>query len=310
MYELVIIGGGPAGIAAGIYAARKKIKFVLVAKELAGQSKVSEDIENWVGEKHISGYELAKKTESHLKSIAGAEIREGEETVGVEKTAAGFSVKLKSGEEIETMTVLVASGSGERKLGVPGEEDFAGRGVVYCATCDAPLFKGKNVVVVGSGNAALEAVIDLFAYAKKIYLLVRSAGVKGDPVTFEKISRTPEAEMIFNAEVVEVYGQDFVEGVRYKDKISGEIKELAVSGVFVEIGSAPNSEVVKGLAEINEQGRIVVDHKTFRASTEGIWAAGDVCDTLYRQNNIAAGDAIKAVLNINDFLNKNRKSAV
>jgi len=297
-------------VAAGIYAARKKIKFVLLARELAGQSKVSDDIQNWVGEKHISGYDLAKKLEDHLKSIEGAEIREGAEVIKVEKTAAGFNVRLKEGEVIEAKTILLAAGSSERKLGVPGEEKFAGRGVVYCSTCDAPLFRGKEVAVVGSGNAALEAVMDLFAYAQKIYLLVRSDKVKGDPVTLEKISQTPEAQIILNAEVTEVAGQDFVEKIKYKDKISQEIKELPVSGVFVEIGSAPNSKLVEGLADLDERGQVIVDPKTFRTSCEGLWAAGDITDTLYRQNNIAAGDAIKAVLNVNDYLVKNRQAGV
>lgn len=307
MYDLIIVGGGPAGVAAGIYARRKKIKALLITKEFGGQSAVSDNIENWIGEKSISGFELARRLEEHLKSQEGIDILEGVLVSRVSPKNSGFIVETASGERIETKTVLIASGSRHRKLGVPGEDKFEGRGVVYCSTCDAPLFKNKTVAVIGGGNAGLEAVIDLFPYAEKIYLIVRSDKIKADPIYIEMVEKSSKVEIIFNAETQEIFGEDFVSGIKYKDKLSGEIKELAVRGVFVEIGSVPNSDIVKGLVELNEYGAIVVDHKTFRTSCEGIWAAGDVTDTLYRQNNISAGDAIKALLNIYDYLNKNHR---
>jgi len=302
MYELIIIGGGPAGVSAGIYAGRKKIKTLLIAKEFGGQSKVSDKIENWIGVKSISGYDLAKSLEDHLRSQSGIEIVEGSSVSKVSPSGSGFLIETESGEKFETRTVLVASGSSQKKLNVPGEEKFMGRGVAYCSTCDAPLFKDKSVAVVGSGNAACEAVLDLASYASRIYMLVRSGAAKCDAVTLEEIKKSPKIEIIFNAETLEILGDEFVSGLKYKDKLSAEEKEIKVEGVFVEIGWAPNSEIVEELVEINPTGQIVVDHKTLRASRAGIWAAGDVTDVLYHQNNIAAGDGIKALLDIHSYL--------
>jgi alkyl hydroperoxide reductase subunit F len=306
MYDLIIIGGGPAGVAAGVYAARKKIKTLLIAESFGGQSIVSADVQNWIGTKSISGLDLAKNLEDHLRAQE-IEIADGDLVEKVEKMNGDFKVFTKNGKAYETKTVLVASGSRRRKLGVPGEKEFDGRGVVYCSTCDAPLFGGKITAVVGAGNAGLEAVRDLFAYAKKIYLVNRSEKVKGDPVTFEEIKKDPRLEVINMAETKEIVGDKFVTGLRYLDKNTNELKELALDGVFVEIGSLPNSEFVKDLVQLNSYGEIVVDHKTQRSSVDGIWAAGDASDVLYKQNNISAGDAVKAVLNIYDYLNKNNR---
>ncbi|MDO8429789.1 MAG: FAD-dependent oxidoreductase [bacterium] len=307
MYDLVIIGGGPAGVASGVYAARKKIKALLIAKSFGGQSLVSSDIQNWIGAASLSGFDLAKNLEEHLRSQEGIEILDGDLVDKVEKLKdRNFKVSTKTGKNFETKTVLVCSGSHHKKLGVLGEDRLNGKGVVYCSTCDAPLFGGKIVAVVGAGNAALEAVRDLFPYANKVYLLVRSDKIKGDQVTFEEIKNNSKVEIIYQAEVKEILGNEFVTGLKYSDKNKNEIKELKLDGVFVEIGSAPNSDLAKDLVKIDERGQIIVDHKTQMSSLPGIWAAGDVSDVLYKQNNISAGDAIKAVLNIYDYLNKNK----
>jgi alkyl hydroperoxide reductase subunit F len=310
MYELIIIGGGPAGVSAGIYAGRKKIKTLLIAKEFGGQSKVSDKIENWIGVKSISGYDLAKSLEDHLRSQSGIEILEGSSVSKVSLLESGFLIETDKGEKFETRTVLVASGSSQKKLNVTGEEKFMGRGVAYCSTCDAPLFKDKSAAVVGSGNAACEAVLDLASYASKIYMLVRSGAAKCDAVTLEEIKKSPKIEIVFNAETLEILGDEFVSGLKYKDKLSAEEKEIKVEGVFVEIGWAPNSEIVEELVEINPMGQIVVDHKTLRASRAGIWAAGDVTDVLYHQNNIAVGDGIKALLDIHGHLSRPKEPGV
>jgi NADH-dependent peroxiredoxin subunit F len=302
LYDLVIIGGGPAGAAAGVYAARKKIKVLLIAKEFGGQSLVSDNVENWIGSKKITGFELAQMLEGHLRAQEDLEIIDGELARQVQKSGEGFKVTTESGKTYETKTVLLAVGSHRRKLGVPGEDKFEGKGVVYCSTCDAPVFKGKTVAVVGGGNSGLEAVVDLFPYADKIYLVHRSEALKGDPITQEEIRSNPKVEIILNAETTEIVGDKVVEKMKYKDKISGEMKELKVDGVFVEIGSVPNSEMVKELVELDNYGQVVVDHKTQATSEKGIWAAGDITDVLYKQNNISAGDAVKAVLNIYDYL--------
>lgn len=316
MYDLVIVGGGPAGVSAGIYAARKKINTLLIAESFGGQSVVSMDIQNWIGTPSISGYDLAKALEMHLKSMEGIELMEGERVEKIEKQAGGFKISTKSGKTFETRFMLLAAGSRRRRLGIPGEDKYDGKGVVFCSTCDAPIFKDKEVAVVGGGNAGLESVVDLFPYAKKTYLIVRSDAPKGDPVTLEKVTShknvdsagSPQVEIITQADAQEIFGEQFVTGMKYLDRKDGQVKELKVDGVFVEIGSLPNSDLVKGLVNMNDRGEIIVDHKTEQSSDPGIWAVGDVSDVLYKQNNISAGDAIKAVLNIYDKLMKEKKA--
>ena len=307
-YDLVIIGGGPAGVAAGVYAARKKIKTALVAGEFGGQSLISADIQNWIGTKSISGFELAKNLEEHLRAQDDVDIFSPDLAIKVSKLNNGFRVQLKSGPWLETRAVLLATGSRRRRLQVPGENELDGKGVVYCSTCDAPIFKGKVTAVIGGGNAGLEAVRDLLPYASKIYLLQRSEILKGDPVTQAQIKNNPKVTVLFSSLTQKILGEKFVTGLVYQNAKTNEIKELKLDGVFVEIGSMPNSETVKDLIKVNEYGEIIVDHKTQSTSQEGVWAAGDVSDVLYKQNNISAGDAVKAVLNIYDYLHKTNKS--
>ena len=304
MYDVIIIGGGPAGVSAGIYAARKKMKAAIISDQLSGQSVVSVDIQNWIGTPSISGFDLAQLLETHLRASGGIDIFDGEYVTGVKKQDSGsFLVTTKSGRSFETRTLLITTGSRHRKLGTPNEDRFEGHGLVYCTICDAPLFKGKDVVVVGGGNSGLESVVDLMPYASKIYLLHRGTMLKGDPTTQEKILNHPNVEVIFNAETKEILGEGkSVSGLAYEDKTTGERKTLAVEGVFVEIGVLPNSEIVKEFVNTNEIGSIIVDPRTQKASAANIWAAGDVTDGLYRQNNISVGDAIKAILNIYDEL--------
>ncbi|MBI2888714.1 MAG: FAD-dependent oxidoreductase [Candidatus Liptonbacteria bacterium] len=298
MFDLLIVGGGPGGVAAGIYAARKKIKSVLVTDTFGGQSLVSTDVQNWVGTKSVSGFDLGKMLEEHLRAQEDIEIVDGDTVTAVSDKGDSFVVNTKNGKTLEAKFLFIASGSRRKKLNVPGEERFDGKGVAYCSTCDAPLFKGKTVAVVGGGNSGLEAVGDLLPYAAKIYLLERGEQPKGDPVTLERIQKSEKFSMLTNVQVREITGDAFVKGLKYTDVKSGEAKELAVEGVFVEIGAVPNSEFVKDLVELNKFGEIVVDHKTQRTLHSRIWAVGDVSDVLYKQNNISAGDAVKGILNI------------
>lgn len=310
MKDLVIIGGGPAGIAAGVYAARKKIDTTLIAESFGGQSIIASDIENWIGDEHISGYDLAKKMEAHVRSYKDAiEILDDDRVIGVQRSEQGFTIQTKSGRMIETRFILVASGGHHKRLGVPGEDTYAGKGVVYCATCDAPLFGGKDVVVVGGGNSGLEAARDLLPYAKHITLMVRSENIRGDQSTLDMLLASGKVALLKNALVEEIKGGAFVEGIAYKDAVTQEEKTLPVQGVFVEIGSTPNSDFVKDIVATDDLGRIIIDHKTQQTRTPGIWAAGDVTDALYRQNNISAGDGVKAILNINDTLHAQNKNS-
>ncbi|MFA6502924.1 MAG: FAD-dependent oxidoreductase [Candidatus Paceibacterota bacterium] len=297
MYDTIIIGGGPAGVAAGIYAARKHLNSVLIAEEIGGQSTVSEGIENWVGHAVISGADLAKSFREHLEAVKGdkLELALGERVVSLTKTDGGFSVKTKSGKEFAAKAVLVASGAGRRKLVVPGADTFENKGVTYCASCDGPLFSDMDVAVIGGGNAGFETALQLLAYAKSVTLIHRHKEFKADPVTVEKARAHPNMRIITHAEPTEVKGEQFVTGLAYTDKDTDEVKEIPVSGIFVETGVVPNTEFVKGLVAFDEVGRIVADPRTQRTSVEGIWAAGDCTDELYHQNNIAAGDGTKAI---------------
>jgi len=301
-YDLIIVGGGPAGIAAGIYASRKKIKTLLITDNFGGQSVIARDIQNFIGFKSISGFNLSKILEEQLRAQPNIEIKDQNLVSQIEKKDNGFVVKTDKGEFFETKTILLASGSCYRKLNVPGEDKFGGRGIFYCATCDAPLMKNKAVAVVGGGNSGFESTIDLLPYASKIYLLEYTDVFKADPATQEKVKKSEKIEIIMMAEVKEFFGNEFVGGLKYQDRRSGEIKELAVEGVFIAIGYQPNSEIVKGLVELDKGGQIIIDCKTQKTSLEGIWASGDISNGLYHQNNISIGDSIKAVLNIYDYL--------
>src|SRR3989338_6651209 len=304
MYDLIIVGGGAAGVAAVIYAARKKIKTMLIAESFGGQSLVSGDIQNWIGTKSVSGFELGQMLEEHLRAQEDIEIVDGALVEKVTKDGGVFKVSTNKGEVYETKTVLVTSGSRRKKLDVPGEARLDGKGVAYCSTCDAPIFKNKVVAVVGGGNAGLEAVVDLLPYASQIYLVQRSEMLKGDAITQEKIKNNPKVKIIYMAKVLEILGENMVSSLKYEDKTTSEEKALEVGGVFVEVGAIPNADMVKDLVSLNPYGEILVDHKTQATSMEGIWAAGDVSDVIYKQNNISAGDAVKAVLSIYNYLNK------
>lgn len=300
MYDLIIIGGGPAGSAAGVYAARKRIKTILITQDFGGQSIVSPDVQNFIGISSLPGTDLSKRFKEHLEVYKDdvLEIKEGEIVKSIEKIDNGFRATTDAGNTYETKAVLVCSGSSRKKLQAKGAEEFDNKGISYCASCDAPLFKDQDVVVVGGGNAGFEAAEQLLAYAKSVVLLEYNAAYKADAVTVGRISKNPKMKIATNAEITEVKGDKFVTGVVYQDRTSGSVQELHVGGVFVEIGAIPNSGMVKDLVQLNNYGEIEVDAKTQRTSVEGIWAAGDVSDVLYKQNNISMGDAVKALENI------------
>ena len=198
--------------------------------------------------------------------------------------------------------MIVASGGRRKRLNVPGEDRFQGRGVAFCSTCDAPFFDGLDVAVVGGGNSALETVIDLVPYAKTIYLLIHGEKLKGDPVVQEKVAAIPELNLLKNVEVQEILGDERLTGLRYRDLKTGEVKELPVNGVFVEIGSSPNSDFIVSLVDTNHAGEILVDQRTAKTSKWGIFAAGDVTNDPFKQNNISAGDAVRAALSAYHYL--------
>ncbi|MEK7578714.1 MAG: FAD-dependent oxidoreductase [Patescibacteria group bacterium] len=302
MYDLTIIGGGPAAAGAAVYAGRKKLKTLIITESFGGQSIVSDSIENWIGTLKITGLELAKAFENHIKIHQDVEIKMPEKATAVKEITGGYEVSTNKNNAYQARSIIIASGARRRRLNVLGEDKFDGKGVSYCSTCDAPIFKDKIVAIVGGGNAGAEAVIDLNKYASKIYWISRSPSSTADPETVEEVKKLEKVAIISNAETKEILGVKFVSGIKYLDKNDNQIKELSLEGLFVEIGSVSNSELAKELVEMNKAGEIIVDHKTGATSRPGIFAAGDVTDEIYKQNNISAGDGIAAALSAYNYL--------
>lgn len=300
MFDLAIIGGGPAGIAAGVYAARKKLKTIFLTHTFEGQSTVSDGIENWIGDIKISGADLSKKLETHLKAYASDSvvIQEGVKVTNVSGTQGNFSIQTDSNKTYAAKTVLITSGSSRRKLTIPGADRLEHKGLTYCASCDGPLFSDQHVAVIGGGNAGFESAAQLAAYCATVTILNRSEVFKADPVTIEKLSKNPKIKILTNAVPKEVYGEKFVDGLTYTDTKTNMDIKLDVTGIFVEIGAIPNTGMVKDIVALTPTGNIIVDPKNQRTSTPGIWAAGDCTDGLFHQNNIAAGDGVKALEDI------------
>jgi len=298
-YDLVIIGGGPAGAAAAVYAARKQLKTALITSEFGGQSVVSETIYNWIGTPEISGSDLAKNLETHVRAYEGPflDIIKGSYVTSVTKTADTFTTTTTS-QSFDSKTVLVTTGSVRRKLEIPGADNYENKGVVYCASCDGPLFSGQDVVVVGGGNAAFESAAQLAAYCSKVTLIHRRDTFKADEITISKVSAMPNVVIKTFVEPTEVIGEKFVSGIKIKNTQDASGETIPCGGVFVEIGQIPNTGYVKDLVTMNEFGNITIDPWTQATSCPGIWAAGDCTNIHYHQNNIAAGDAVKALEDI------------
>lgn len=314
VYDLIIIGGGPAGAAAAVYASRKRLQTLFITAEWGGQSVVSEQIYNWIGTVSLSGPELAENFKKHVLTNSGIgqtlEVKEDIKVNAISKKENLFSVKIASpvdelqagGKEFLTKTILITSGSGRRKLEAKNADRLEHKGLTYCASCDGPLFANMDVAVIGGGNAGFETAAQLLAYCKSVTLLHRSDIYRADEITVEKVLKNPKMKAIKNVNILEVQGQKFVEGIVYKDKNTGKETELKISGIFVEIGQIPNTSFVKGLVPLDEYDRIKIDARTQKTEIPGIWAAGDCTNVLYHQNNIAAGDAVRALEDIYLYL--------
>ena len=304
MYDLAIIGGGPAGVAAGVYAARKRLKTIFIAEVIGGQSTESVDVQNWIGTPHISGAAMAKQMEAHLREYASdmLQINLGERADKVEASGDHFSVHTTK-SIYPAKTVLITTGGSRKKLDAKGAAEFENKGVTYCASCDGPLFAGQDVAVVGGGNAGFETAVQLLAYCKSVTLIHRQKDfLRADKATVDAVLAHKNMKTLTNSTPVEVKGDTFVKALVVKDNASGALTELPVAGIFVEIGMLPATGLVQGLVALDEWNKIKVDAKNQRASVPGIWAAGDCTDGLYHQNNIAAGDAVKALEDIYYFL--------
>ena len=312
IYDVIIIGGGPAGVAAGIYASRQRLNALLITKSFGGQmARKAVAIENYPGFEEISGLDLIKKFEKHLRKFTSRQLNKGQIKIElalvskIKKAGKTFSVLTGKKKEFKSKTVLIASGADPRPLEVPGEKKFIGKGVSYCTACDAPLYAGKDVVVVGGGNSGFEAALFLAGWVRKLYILENSSKVSADQSIQEKAKKTGKIKVITSAALKKVEGKKFVESLVYQDNETKKTVSLKVGGIFVEIGSQPATSFVKGLVDFSERDEIVIDQKTMQTKTTGLFAAGDVSDVIFKQIVVAAGEGTKALLAISNYLQKN-----
>lgn len=307
LYDLLIIGGGPAGVAGGVYAARKKLKTVVLAETFGGQSVVSADIQNWIGTPSISGEKLAEDLKAHLFAYRSNDfvIAEGARVTKLAKNTDGnFVATASDNKEYIGRAVLIATGAHRRKLEVPGAAEFEQKGITYCASCDGPLFSDKDVIVIGGGNAGFETAAQLLAYCKSVTLLHYNNNPKADQITIDKIKQNPKMKIILNAVTKSVTGDKFVTALQYTDAVTKQEFELKAEGIFVEIGLVPTTDFAASLVDLTDYKTIVTDPRTQATSVPGVYAAGDCTDATYHQNNIAAGDAVKALEHIYQYLHR------
>lgn len=298
VYDVLIIGCGPAGASAAIYAVRKKLKTLVISKDVGGQLLLTGHLENYPGFIGGTGIELAEIIKKQLEML-NVEIK-FEEVKMVKKENDVFKIITERGEYF-SKTIIVTGGSVPKKLGLPGEEDLIGRGISYCAICDAPFARNKTAAVVGGGNSALHAVLSVAKYASKVYLIHRRDEFRADGVLVDQAKKLNNVEFLTNTVVEKIIGRDRLEGIVVKDLSSGALRELKVNIMFVEIGREVRVDYIKHLVNLDENNRIIVD-KYQRTSCKGIFAAGDVTDRPYKQAIISAGDGAVAALSAYDYL--------
>jgi len=304
IYDLIIIGAGPAGITAGIYAGRQRMKTLLITKEFGGQmARKAAEVCNYPGFEKILGSDLIDKFVEHLKKQESVEIKFSE-AEKIEKEGDVFTITTTENEKIQGKTVIVATGADPRPLEAKVEKEFIGKGLSYCVTCDGPIFKDKTVAVVGGGNCGLEAALFMVNYAKKIYVLEFGPEIKADEINKKDVEKSDKIEIIKNAAVKEIKGSGFVGSLIYQDNISKEDKTLEVQGVFIEIGNQPATSLAKGLVNFTKRDEIEVEPETFATKTPGLFAAGDDNSGPYKQIVTAAGEGCKASLAAYDYLRK------
>ncbi len=302
IYDLIVIGGGPAGLNTALYAKRKGLNVGIIARDLGGQVLDTSSVENYLGFVSLSGEELMKKFINHVNELKVPILEYEEvETIRLKDSSSLREVVLKNGLVFNTYSVVIATGSKPRRLGVPGEKEYSGKGVCYCAICDGPLFAGEEVIVAGGGNSAVEAAIDLAKITKKVTIIHRSQ-FRADQILIDQLAKFDNVESKLQTQILEVQGDKFMTGVKVLNKNSSTEEIIESAGLFVEIGYLPNSEIFADLLELNERNEIVVDGHG-KTSVEGIYAAGDVTDIPYKQIIMSAGDGAKCALAVNEYLN-------
>lgn len=296
MVDIIIVGSGPAGMSAAVYGKRAGLSVLVIEKVYYGTGQVAESshVDNYLGLPGINGYELGEKFRSHAEGL-GVEFKDGE-VIRFEKTADRWYVHLKNGENLESKTVVYAAGAGHRHLGVPGEEEFSGKGVSYCATCDGAFFKGKDVAVVGGGNTAMDDAIYLSDICNKVYLVHRRDVFRGDTTTLMKLKETDNIELVVPAKVQEVKGEQAVTELHLEDG-----RSLEVSGVFVAVGMQPATDLLQGIVLLDGNGYIIAD-ETGKTSAAGFFAAGDVRTKELRQIITAVADGANAATSAEKYI--------
>ncbi len=301
MYDSIIVGGGPAGMAAAIYMARQKISFAFLTGEIGGQVIYSSEIENYLGIHEVSGVEMVQKFQEHVDEYKKLfDLFENEKVTQIKKLNGAFQV-FSEKNAYKTKTVLIVTGAKHRKLKVPGEDELNGKGVTYCATCDAPLFKDKPIAVVGGGNSAMESALLAEKYSSEVHVVVLGDALKGEDVLKKKVQASEKIKIHFESKTVRIDGEETVSGLVYEDK-EGKEQMISVQGVFIEIGLVPVADFID-FVEKNQYGEIIVD-KMNKTNVEGIWAAGDVTDITTKQIAVAVGEGSKASLEIIKYLQK------
>ena len=300
MYDLIIVGGGPAGLTAAVYAARKRISTLLITNDIGGQVNWTMGIENYMGYQFIEGAELIAKFEAQVDQFP-IDRKIGQKVTGITKIDNGFEIITESGK-FQGKTVLLATGKRPRHLNIPGETELTGRGVTYCATCDGPIFAGQKVAVIGGGNSALEATLDMVKIAEHVNL-VSITPLTADPVLIEKLPSAKNLTVFLEHQPEEISGKGLVEGIVIKDLRTGEHKKLDVSGIFIEVGLSPNSDMVKGLVKLNQHGEVPVNCSC-ETEIPGLFAAGDVTTVPEKQIVIAAGEGAKGALQAHRYLQR------
>lgn len=298
-WDLIILGAGPAGMTAGVYAARKQLDCLILTGDVGGQATWSSGIENYLGYVYITGAELVQKFEEHLRAFQVT--LEYARAARLEHGNGAFKVQVEDGRVFGARAVIVATGKSPRLLGVPGEKEFQGKGVTYCSTCDGPIFAGMDVLVVGGGNSGLDSVVQLMKICPRVYLVEQDTRLHGDEILQKRMAESGNVEVLTGTDVVEIHGDGFVNGVTVRSRETGETRVLEVKGVFVEIGLVPNTQFISGLIALNKYGEIPVDCGA-RTGVPGLFAAGDVTDVPEKQIICAAGDGAKAALGAYSYL--------
>jgi alkyl hydroperoxide reductase subunit F len=301
MYDLMIVGGGPAGLAASVYAARKQLNTLLISIDIGGQVNKTLGIENYLGYQFIEGPELIDKFQTQMSQFP-IDQKIGDKISRLEKIDGGFEAISQAGDKYQARAVIYAAGKSPRKLNVPGEVELTGRGVTYCAICDGPVFAGQRVAVVGGGNSALEAALDMVKIAEHVDL-VSLTPLTGDAILIDKLAATKNLTIFIEYQTEKIEGQDFTSGMLIKNLKSGEQKRLEVTGIFIEIGMLPNSEPVKELIELNKQGEVPINCSC-ETTIPGLYAAGDVSAVPEKQIVVAAGEGAKAALQAHRYLQR------